>query len=174
MSEQGTSKTSPMMILAAIVGAFVAPVVAIALIVQLVLSIQASQVDKDDPKMADAAVKERIKPYVQMKAIDPTLPRVERQGEEVYKEVCSSCHGIGALGAPRFGNKPDWAPRIAKGYDSLLTNAVNGLKSMPPRGGDPDISDIEMNRTMVYMANAVGAGFKVNEKAVAKAPDAKK
>lgn len=170
MSEQGTSKTSPMMIAAAVVGVFAAPVIAIVLIVQLVLSIQAGQIDKDDPKMSEAAVKERIKPFVQMKAIDPTLPRVERSGEEVYRETCSSCHGIGALGSPRFGNKPDWAPRIAKGYDSMLSNAVYGLKGMPPRGGDPDISDIEMNRTMVYMANASGAGFKLNEKAVPKEP----
>ena len=92
MSEQqGSSKTSPMMILAAAVGVFAAPVIAIVLIVQLVLSIQAGHVDKDDPRMADAAVKERIKSFGEVKAIDPSAPRVEKTGEAVYTEVCASC-----------------------------------------------------------------------------------
>ena len=85
MSEQqGSSKTAPMMILAAAVGVFAAPVIAIILIVQLVLSIQAGHVNKDDPRMADAAVKERIKSFGEVKAIDPNAPRVEKTGDAVY------------------------------------------------------------------------------------------
>lgn len=168
MSEQqGTSKTSPMMILAAAVGVFAAPVIAIVLIVQLVLSIQAGHVDKDDPRMADAAVLERIKPVGEVKAIDPNAPRVEKTGEAVYTEVCSACHASGALGAPKYGNKADWGKRIAQGYDTLIKHATEGLRSMPPRGGNPDLSDTELARAVAYMTNAAGANFKPKEPAAA-------
>ena len=161
MSEQqGSSKTSPIMILAAAVGVFAAPVIAIVLIVQLVLSIQAGHVDKDDPRMADAAVTARIKSFGEVKAIDPSAPRVEKTGEAVYTEVCSSCHGSGALGAPKLGNKGDWGKRNAQGFDTLVKNATNGIRAMPPRGGNPDLSDIEMSRVVAHMANAGGASFK--------------
>ena len=161
--QQGSSKTSPMMILAAAVGVFSAPVIAIILIVQLVLSIQAGHVDKDDPRMADAAVKERIKSFAEVKAIDPNAPRVEKTGEAVYTEVCASCHTAGALGAPKFGVKADWAKRNAQGFDTLVKNATNGIRAMPPRGGNPDLSDIEMARVVAHMANAAGASFKPKE-----------
>jgi len=161
MSEQqGSSKTSPIMILAAAVGVFAAPVIAIILIVQLVMSIQAGHVDKDDPRMAEAAVKERIKSFGEVKAIDPSAPRVEKTGEVVYTEGCSSCHGSGALGAPKMGNKGDWGKRNAQGFDTLTKNAINGIRTMPPRGGNPDLSDIEMSRAVAHMANAGGASFK--------------
>jgi cytochrome c5 len=161
MSEQQESrKKSPMMILAAAVGVFAAPVIAIVLIVQLVLSIQAGHVDKDDPRMADAAVKERIKSFGEVKANDPAAARVEKTGEAVYTEACSSCHGSGALGAPKLGNKGDWGKRNTQGFDTLVKNATNGIRAMPPRGGNPNLSDIEMSRVVAYMANAGGASFK--------------
>ena len=160
MSEQHGSKNSPIMIFAAAVGVFAAPVIAIILIVQLVLSIQAGHVDKDDPRMAEAAVKERIKSFGEVRAIDPSAPRVEKTGEAVYTEVCSSCHGSGALGAPKLGSKGDWGKRNALGFDTLVKNATNGIRAMPPRGGNPDLSDIEMSRSVAHLANSGGANFK--------------
>ena len=171
MSEQqGTSKTSPMMILAAAVGVFAAPVIAIVLIVQLVLSIQAGHVDKGDPRMTDVAVQARIKPFGEVQAIDPNTPRVEKTGEAVYTEVCSACHASGALGAPKYGNKGDWGKRIAQGYDTLIKHATEGLRSMPPRGGNPDLSDTELARAVAYMADAAGAHFTPKEPPAPAAP----
>ena len=164
MSEQKIkSATSPMMFLAAAVGVFAAPVIAIVLIVQLVLSIQAGHVDKNDVRMTDAAVRERIKPYGEVKAIDPTAPRVEKTAEAVYTEVCASCHTGGLLNAPKLGNAGDWGKRNAQGFDTLVKNATNGIRAMPPRGGGSDLSDIEMSRAVAYMANSGGANFKPKE-----------
>lgn len=165
MSEQSTGipKTTARQVIVALIGGFAAPVIAIVLIVQLVLSIQAGHIDKDSPEMADAAVRARLKPVAEVKSVDPNAPRVERTGEQVYQAVCASCHQAGALGAPKFGNKSDWASRIAQGYDTLLKHAIEGIRGMPPRGGDPDISDIEMARVVVHMANAAGANFKLKE-----------
>lgn len=158
--EKGKCATSPAMILAAAAGVFAVPVLAIVMIVQLVLAFQAGHVDANDPRMAAAAVQERIKPYGEVKAIDPSAPRVEKTGDVVYTEVCAACHGTGALNAPKFGDKAAWGKRNAQGFDTLVKNAINGIRAMPARGGNPELSDIEMSRAVAHMANAGGASFK--------------
>ena len=90
---------------------------------------------------------------------DANAPRTYKTGEEVYKAVCVTCHGTGAAGAPKFGNKDDWAPRISQGFDTLLKTALAGKGAMPPRGGPDDVSDYEIARAIVYMANNDGANF---------------
>lgn len=169
MSEQttGIPKTTARQVIIALIGGFAAPIIAIILIVQLVLSIQQSHIDKDSPAMADAAVNARLKPVAEVKSVDPNAPRVERSGEAVYQAVCTNCHQAGALGAPKFGNKADWAPRIAQGFDTLIKHATEGIRQMPPRGGDPEISDIELARAIAYLANSAGAKFTPKEPATA-------
>jgi cytochrome c5 len=66
-------------------------------------------------------------------------------GTEVYDNVCSLCHKVGLMGAPKAGDKADWAPRIAQGKTKLYEHAIKGFTgkkgSMPAKGGDPRISD---------------------------------
>ena len=85
-----------------------------------------------------------------------------KTGEEAYKAVCAACHGTGAAGAPKFGDAAEWGPRIAQGESVLLKHALEGFKGskgvMPPKGGS-SLSDDEVHRAMVYMANAGGAKF---------------
>src|SRR5438067_1968550 len=52
-------------------------------------------------------------------------------GEKIFTANCASCHGTGVLGAPKFGDKAAWAPRIAQGKDTLYTHALGGFKMMP-------------------------------------------
>jgi cytochrome c5 len=158
--EKGQCATSPAMILAAVVGVFAVPVLAIVMIVQLVLAFQAGHVDKNDPRMSAAAVQDRIKPYGEVKAIDPSAPHVDKTGEAVYTEVCSACHATGALNAPKFGDKAAWGARNAQGFDTLVKHAISGIRAMPARGGNPELSDIEMARAVAHMANSAGANFK--------------
>ena len=53
----------------------------------------------------------------------------------LYKKSCAMCHGTGAGGAPKVGDKDAWAPRIATGMDELMKVAINGRGGMPARGG---------------------------------------
>ncbi|MGE5318712.1 MAG: c-type cytochrome, partial [Hyphomicrobiaceae bacterium] len=69
------------------------------------------------------------------------------------------------------GNKGDWGPRISQGYETLIKHALGGIRQMPPRGGDSDLSDTEVARAVAYMADAAGAKFKAPE-APAAAPAA--
>jgi cytochrome c5 len=105
-----------------------------------------------------ATTEQLIKPVAQLNFKDASGPKELQTGEQVYKAVCSSCHATGAAGAPKVGDAGAWAPRIAKGYDSLMTSVLKGKGAMPARGGSSpaDVSDYELGRAVVYMANASG------------------
>lgn len=153
------TKTTPQSFLLAVLGGLFAPGLAIALIVFYVLGIQGKQVDAEAAAMSDTAVRARIQPVGQSVAIDPNAPKVERTGEQIYNEVCASCHGSGALGSPKYKDAGAWGKRIGTGYDTLLSHALKGFNKMPARGGDPDLTDLEVARGVVYMTNAAGAKF---------------
>ena len=84
------------------------------------------------------------------------------QGEQAYNTVCAKCHALGILGAPKFGDKNSWTPRITKSMDALVANALQGFKGetgvMPSKGGEPQLSDEEVKAAVAYMLDAVGAG----------------
>ena len=107
------------------------------------------------------AVAERIKPVAAVTLRDANAPKVFLSGEQVYKANCAACHDTGAANAPKFGDKVRWAPLIKEGFDGITADAIKGTaKGMPPKGGNPDLDDIEVARAVAFMANASGAGFK--------------
>ena len=76
-----------------------------------------------------------------------------KDGKTVYNTVCAGCHGAGVMGAPKFGDKAAWAPRIAQGMPTLVKNATNGIRAMPPRGGSASLTDDEVKGAVEYMVN---------------------
>lgn len=161
------TKATPQEVIVSILAGLFAPALAIFLIVQLVMGIQAGHKADADDAAAQAATVERIKPFATLVALDANAPRVERGGQEVYDAVCATCHNAGALGAPKFDNKGDWASRLGKGYDTLVKHAIEGFNAMPARGGDADLSDLEVARAVAYLANSGGGSFKAPEPAAA-------
>ncbi|MDZ7594158.1 MAG: c-type cytochrome [Thiobacillus sp.] len=167
------TQATPQEVIISLLAGLFAPLLAIFLIVQLVLGIQEEHQPDTNSEAAQKATLARIKPFAQLVALDANAPRVEKAGQEVYDAVCASCHSSGALGAPRFDNRGDWGGRLGQGYDTLVKHAIEGIRQMPPRGGDGDLSDVEVARAVVYLTNSGGASFK--EPAVAApaaAPDA--
>ncbi len=71
-------------------------------------------------------------------------------GVAVYKQACAACHAVGAAGAPKSGDKAAWAPRIRKGEDALVASVVKGLGVMPPRGGNPSLTDAQIRAAVRY------------------------
>ncbi|BBP02767.1 hypothetical protein TPL01_01990 [Sulfuriferula plumbiphila] len=153
------TKTTPQQFFVALWAGMFAPIIAIALILGLIAKIEGSHGEKDSLAYNDKATLARIKPVGDLNIVDASAPRVEKEGKQVFDEVCTACHTPGALGAPKFGNKADWGPRIKQGYDTLIKHAEQGIRQMPPRGGNPDLSDIEIARAVAYMADAAGAKF---------------
>ena len=160
----------------------VALIVGIYLIVQLALHAYAGRSMKGDPSMSEAAVKSRIAPVAQV-AIDPNAPTAVAapaaaqpvvasaaappapapakagaaaagNGKATYDSVCHVCHGAGVAGAPKFGDKAAWAPRIKQGLDALHANAMKGKGAMPPKGGNPSLSDADVKAAVDYMVSA--------------------
>lgn len=74
-------------------------------------------------------------------------------GKKIYESVCIACHGSGAAGAPKFGDKAAWAPRLKQGVDKLFADATKGLGAMPPKGGYSG-SDDEFHSAVIYLTNA--------------------
>ena len=108
-----------------------------------------------------AAIAERIKPVAQVAVAEAgATPGVAKTGEQVVTQICSACHAVGALGAPKIGDKAAWAPRIAQGYETLVKHATQGIRSMPARGGSTSLSDAEVSDAVAYLANKGGANFK--------------
>lgn len=150
---------TPGQLIAVIIASFAIPIALIVLFATYANHAFRSGAGTD--ALSDEQVAARIAPIAQVTVKDANAPRTYKTGEEVYKAVCVTCHGTGAAGAPKFGNKDDWAPRIAQGFDTLLKTALSGKGAMPPRGGTSpdDVSDYEIARAIVYMANNDGANF---------------
>jgi cytochrome c5 len=156
---QQMTKTTPKDFIAATLGGLFAPGLTIFMIVMLFLGIQYKMGETDPAPLADKAVRERVQPFGVSLAVDPNVVKVEFTGEQVYNEVCAGCHASGALGSPKFKENADWGKRIGQGYETLLSHAIKGFNKMPARGGDPDLTDMEVARGVVYMTNAAGANF---------------
>ncbi len=80
------------------------------------------------------------------------------KGEHVYKGTCVMCHGTGAGGAPKFGDKGEWGPRIAQGNATLYEHALKGFNgtkgAMPARGANSSLSDDDVKAAVDYMVSA--------------------
>jgi cytochrome c5 len=90
--------------------------------------------------------------------VSNTAPHAALSGEQVVAQVCSACHGTGVLGAPKIGDKAAWGGRFKTdgGLDGLFANASKGKGSMPPRGGNPDLSDAELKAAIQQMLKQTG------------------
>lgn len=81
-------------------------------------------------------------------------------GKTIYGQLCHSCHDAGVTGAPKLGNKGDWAPRIAEGIDTLVKHAIDGYTGpdgnhMPAKGGNPALTDAQVEATVKWMVSQV-------------------
>ncbi|WP_280549971.1 c-type cytochrome [Halomonas sp. 11-S5] len=76
-------------------------------------------------------------------------------GEGIYNNVCMACHETGAAGAPVRGDEAAWSERTGKGFETLLSHAINGFNAMPAKGGNPNLSDEEMRAAVAYVVKPV-------------------
>lgn len=83
----------------------------------------------------------------------------EMTGSQVYEKVCIACHGKGLHGAPVFGDRQRWKKLIREELDELVPTALTGIRKMPAKGGNPALTDGEVARAVVHMANAGGGRF---------------
>lgn len=123
-----------------------------------------------DPLM-QKAIEERLKPVGQVAisgednsaleiksaAPAPAVMTTDLSGEEVYNMACVACHGAGIAGAPKFGDKSLWGPRIAQGVATLHEHALKGFTgktgTMPMKGGRVDLTDQSIINGVDFMVS---------------------
>jgi cytochrome c5 len=157
---------TPNQLIAAIIAGFAIPIVIIVLLVSFVGNTSKTGADAD--AQSAEAVAARIRPVADesfmttVAVADTAAPKSTelKSGVQVYNAACAACHSAGAAGAPKMGDAGAWAARIRQGYDTLVSHAINGIRAMPAKGGNPNLNDIEVARAVAHMANAAGAKFK--------------
>jgi cytochrome c5 len=154
---------TPKQLIAVVAGFFLVIVIGIILLVNYATSGKLEGAGSDS--QSAEAVAQRIQPVAEQGYAlkDANAPKTLQSGEAVYTATCVACHGTGAAGAPKFGDAAAWGPRIAQGFDTLVQHAVQGIRAMPAKGGNPDLDDIEVARAVAYMGNKAGAKFKEPE-----------
>jgi cytochrome c5 len=133
--------------------AFVAPIFIIIGLVYYVVSANKPAAGAVD---MEQAVAQRIQRVGTVELRDANRPLAS--GESVYNAQCAACHAAGLAGAPKFGDAAAWGPRIATGYEALLTSALKGKGAMGAQGGGA-FRDAEIGRAVVHLANASGGKF---------------
>jgi len=159
-NEHESAIRTPKQLVAAVAGFFLVTVIGIILLVQFVTTTKLTGAGTDS--QSAEAIAARVHPVadVGFNFKDANAPKVLLAGDAVYNANCAACHASGAAGAPKLGDAAGWSARIAQGYDLIVKHAVDGIRAMPARGGNPELDDVEVARAVVYMANQSGAKFK--------------
>lgn len=154
----GPIKT-PKQLLMTVFLSFVAPVF---IIIGLVFFVTSGNKPAAGAVNVEKSIAQRIQKVGTVEIRDAN--RELKSGEDVFKAQCTACHTAGVAGAPKFGDAAAWGPRIATGYEALLTSALKGKGAMGAQGGG-DFEELEIARAVVYMANAGGGKFEPPKKA---------
>lgn len=151
---------TPKQLVAAVAGFFLVIVIGIILLVIFATSDRLT--GAGTTSQSPDAVAQRIRPLAEraFTLVDANAPKILQTGSAVYTLVCAACHDSGAAGAPRTGDATSWNARLGQGYETLLKHAIEGIRAMPPKGGNPDLDDLEVARALVFMTNKSGASFK--------------
>lgn len=84
---------------------------------------------------------------------------VASPGQTIWQANCAVCHQQGLGGAPVIGNQIQWKKRVEQGLPTLISHALNGYSGetgeMPPRGGNAQLTDQEVELAVTYMVSKV-------------------
>ena len=75
-------------------------------------------------------------------------------GAKLYESNCKVCHTNGLLNAPKLGDNQAWAPRIAKGKETLYMHSAQGFNKMPAQAVN-GITEAQVKASVDYMLAAV-------------------
>ena len=151
---------TPKQLIAAVAGFFL--VIVIGIILLVVFATNDRLLGAGSNSQSAEAIQARLRPVAEagFTLVDANAPKVLQAGNAVYAAVCAACHDSGAAGAPKLGDNGAWGARLAQGYDTLLKHAIEGIRAMPAKGGNPDLDDVEVARAVVFLTNKSGASFK--------------
>ena len=119
--------------------------------------------EKVASKVEQDAINERLAPVASVNVAGSSAtdaaaaaPAAPKSGKDIVAAACNACHGTGAAGAPKIGDKAAWQARFDAGMDSMMNNAINGKGAMPARGGNPSLTDEDIMAAIVSMLEDTG------------------
>jgi len=135
--------------------------IAVMMVVFIIIARIIGTDEEAQTKQREAMVAKRTAPAGEVSIVGEEPAAMETatsggtDGKSVYEGLCVACHGTPGIGAPVLGNADEWAPRIAKGKETLYNSALNGFTGeagfmMPARGGG-NLSDDEVKAAVDYM-----------------------
>lgn len=86
-------------------------------------------------------------------------------GQKIFQRTCAACHGRDGRGA--VPGTPDFTKKggvLAEPHALLTQHIKNGFRppgapmAMPPKGGNPDLTDQDINNVHAYLHHAFGCG----------------
>jgi len=161
---------TPQQLIVAVLLAFLVPIIGIVLLLQLVINRPAA----DPAALAPEAVAKRIQPVGRIEFADdpaykermaaagaapapvaaqPAAAAGPVDGKAIYGKVCAACHATGVANAPKLGDKAAWAPRLGAGVDGLMKSVISGKGAMPPKAGNPGLTDAEIRAAVEYLVS---------------------
>lgn len=79
----------------------------------------------------------------------------EFSAQGTYEQYCAMCHNTGMANAPRRDDAAHWTARVEEiGLSALVTNAINGINAMPPRGMCATCTDEQIGEVVEYLSGA--------------------
>jgi cytochrome c oxidase cbb3-type subunit 3 len=72
-------------------------------------------------------------------------------GQEIYQDVCASCHARGEGDAPAVGDRDAWSGRSDLWTAVLAGHASSGYFDMPEKGGHGELTDDEVAAATEYI-----------------------
>lgn len=107
-------------------------------------------------------------PAAQSQTTYPILPGTTPEGRAVWLGTCESCHAYGIAGSPDPADPEAWRDRLDKPMSVLYEHAIDGFfgpedTQMPPRGGNPELSDEQVKSAVDYMAALASRSLKQSE-----------
>ena len=143
------------------IGYFVTKITQCAFLCSLLFSPSAVEA-KLTGSLSVEAITERLQPVGKVSidgasaSASPLATAIVGVGEpkDIYEHNCKMCHQTGLAGAPKFGNKADWQPRIDQGLDVLLQAAWSGIRAMPPKGNCLKCTQDDIKKTIQFMVDA--------------------
>jgi cytochrome c5 len=177
VEEHSSLIKTPKQLIIVVVLAFAVPITLIVMLVHLVTS--GGDLPVNHPGMSGEAVAKRLRPVGEV-VIDPNQPApvaapatvaaaapvsgaksapaghpATGKGKSVYDATCNVCHAAGVAGAPKTGDKAQWAARLKAGMSALYASSIKGKNAMPPKGGNLALTDADVNAAVDYMVGLV-------------------
>jgi len=72
-------------------------------------------------------------------------------GQLIYEANCGGCHDTGVAGAPKLGDTEIWQRHAGHGAQHLMEAVLTGKGSMPPRGGNADLSNKDIEAAINFI-----------------------